>query len=304
MQLFLVQPRIGRTRVICLRNGLLFLALLFFPVFSCVFFFGAQYGSRQAQQGLNPLVAVHVQVSSVVAKLASKGRKDNNLDALALRLGQLQSQMLRLNVIGQRVVEELDIEKGEFDFSALPAMGGNPNDPFEEPHRYEDLLQQVETFSMQMHDQELQLRTFSELLTTRAIELETFPAGPPVKRGWMTSLYGSRTDPFSGKRAFHSGIDFAAKQGAEVVAVASGIVIWASRDGGYGKMVAIDHGDGYVTRYAHNKDLMVVAGERVEKGDTIARAGSTGHSTGPHVHFEVLRNGQKINPKKFVRKAC
>ncbi|MCI0653440.1 MAG: M23 family metallopeptidase [Methylococcaceae bacterium] len=277
------------------------MALLFFPLFSCVFFLGAQYGSHQAQQNFEPLVVVQ---SPSLVEFASEAHKDNYLDALALRLGQLQSQMLRLNVIGQRVVEELDIGKDDFDFSMLPAMGGNPNDPFEESHRYEDLLGQVDAFSMQLYYQELQLQTLRELLTTRALELETFPAGRPVRRGWMASSYGWRADPFSGRRTFHSGVDFAAKRGTEVVAVASGLVIWASRDGGYGNLIAIDHGDGYVTRYAHNKDLMVVAGDRVEKGDTIGHAGSTGHSTGTHVHFEVLRHGEKINPEKFIRKAC
>ncbi|MGH8475214.1 MAG: M23 family metallopeptidase, partial [Methylococcales bacterium] len=225
------------------------------------------------------------------------------LDALALRLGRLQSQMLRLNVIGQRVVEELDIGQDEFDFSALPPMGGNPNEPFQESHSYADLLSQVELFSTQLYDQELQLQTFSDLLTARAVEQETSPAGPPLHRVWKTSSFGWRSDPFTGRETFHSGVDFAAKQGTEVVAVASGLVIWAAPDGGYGNLIAIDHGDGYVTRYAHNKDLTVVVGDRVDKGDTIAHAGSTGHSTGPHVHFEVLKNGEKINPEKFIRKA-
>lgn len=299
MQLFLIHPRIGKTRVICLRRGMLVSMLLFPLLFSGVFYLGTQYGSSQAQQ----VIDTQVDLQSFRVSPAFKPQPDNQLDALALRLGQLQSQLLRLNVIGQRVIEELDIGQDEFEFSQLPAMGGSNVNLFEEPQSYDEILQQVATFSIQIHDQELQLQTFNELLTTREIEKETIPTGRPVKKGWLTSSYGWRADPFSGKRTFHSGVDFAAKQGAEVVAVASGLIIWASRDGGYGKMIAIDHGDGYVTRYAHNKKLTVVAGERVEKGDIIAHMGSTGHSTGTHVHFEVLRNGKKINPMKFIRKA-
>lgn len=297
MQLFLVHPRVGTTRVICLRKGMLFSVLFLFPLFASVFYLGAQYGSRQASQEVE--VHHYLQPSSG-ADLDLEA--ENQLDALALRLGQLQSQMLRLNVIGQRVVEELDIGKDEFDFSQVPAMGGSGADSIEYANNYEDLLEQVENVSIRMYDQELQLQTFSDLLTTRELEKETLPAGPPVRKGWITSSYGWRTDPFTGRRNFHSGVDFAGKTGDEVVAVASGLVIWAARDGGYGNLVAIDHGEGIVTRYAHNKDLIVEAGNRVDKGDIIAHMGSTGHSTGTHVHFEVLRNGKKINPVRFIRK--
>jgi murein DD-endopeptidase MepM/ murein hydrolase activator NlpD len=300
MQLFLVHPRVGKTRVICLRKGMLFSTLFFFPLISAVFFLGAQYGSRSAQHGVD--LHSGLQSASYV-ELTLEPQVENQIDALALRLGQLQSQMLRLNVIGQRVIEELDIATDEFDLSQVPAMGGGSIDPFAKSQSYEDLAKQVETFSLRLYDQELQLQTFSDLLTERELERETIPGGLPVRKGWLTSSFGWRTDPFTGKRTFHSGVDFAAKRGAEVVAVASGLVIWASRDGGYGNLVAIDHGDGYVTRYAHNKDILVAAGDRVGKGDTIAHMGSTGHSTGTHVHFEVLRNGKKINPEQFIHEA-
>lgn len=298
MQLFLINPRIGKTRVICLRKSMLISTLLFSLMFSGVFYLGTQYGSRQVNQEAGS----QIDFQSKHVQSTFEPQADNQLDALALRLGELQSQLLRLNVIGQRVIEELDIGHDEFDFSKPPAMGGTDVNQVEFSQSYEDILEQVATFSIQIHDQELQLQTFNELLTSRAVEEKTIPTGRPVNNGWLTSSYGWRTDPFSGKRTFHSGVDFAGKKGTEVVSVASGLIIWAGRDGGYGKLVAIDHGDGYVTRYAHNSKLTVVAGERVEKGDTIALMGSTGHSTGTHVHFEVLRNGKKINPMKFIRK--
>ncbi len=300
MQVFLVHPRVGKTRAICLRKGMLLSTLFFFPLFCCIFYLGTQYGFRQAQQDVD-LRLVLQSPSEIEANLAPPA--EIQLNALALRLGQLQSQMLRVNVMGQRVVEELDIGNDEFDFFQMPAIGGNRVDPFGKSQRYEDLIAEVETFSVELQEKELQLQAFSELLTERELEMEATPAGPPVKKGWVTSSYGWRTDPFTGIRTFHNGVDFTAKRGAKVFAVASGLVIWASSDGGYGKLVAIDHGDGYVTRYAHNKDLMVTVGDRVNKGDAIAHMGSTGHSTGTHVHFEVVQNGRKINPLKFIHKA-
>ena len=101
---------------------------------------------------------------------------------------------------------------------------------------------------------------------------------------------------------FHHGLDFAGKAGSEVVAVADGIVSWQGSRGGYGEMIEIDHGNGYQTRYAHNKELVVKLGERIEKGQAIALMGSTGRSTGPHVHFEILRDGKTVNPSNFIKR--
>lgn len=300
MQLFLVQPRVGKTRVINLRNGLVLSTLLLFPLFSCIFYLGARYGSQQIQQEVQ---FEPVFETPTYSEMNLENPPENKIDALAMRLGQLQSQMLRLNVIGQRVIEELHIAQDEFDLFQVPAMGGVSHDELEKSQSFSDLLDQVDTLSIHLHEKELQLQTFSDLLTDRELKMETFPAGRPIKNGAITSTFGWRVDPFSGRRSFHSGVDFAARRGAKVYAVASGLVIWAERDGGYGNLVSIDHGDGYVTRYAHNRDILVKVGDRVDKGDAIAHMGSTGHSTGPHVHFEVLQDGIKINPWKFVRTA-
>ena len=128
------------------------------------------------------------------------------------------------------------------------------------------------------------------------------PTGRPIKKGWVSSYYGYRVDPFSGKKVFHHGLDFAGKAGSEVVAVANGIVSWQGSRGGYGEMIEIDHGNGYQTRYAHNKKLVVKLGDRIKKGQAIALMGSTGRSTGPHVHFEILRDGKTVNPANFIKR--
>jgi murein DD-endopeptidase MepM/ murein hydrolase activator NlpD len=134
----------------------------------------------------------------------------------------------------------------------------------------------------------------------RSLHERIMPSGRPVRNGWVSSGYGMRTDPFTGKKEFHEGIDFAGKEGSRVLAVADGIVSWAGWRKGYGKMVEITHGNGYATRYAHNEKLLVSVGETVKKGQTIALMGSTGRSTGPHVHFEVVHNDREVNPAKYV----
>jgi len=129
---------------------------------------------------------------------------------------------------------------------------------------------------------------------------EVHPEGRPVHSGYISSMFGNRTDPFTGRAAFHKGVDFAGREGSEVVAVASGVVIWSGDRYGYGQMVEINHGNGYVTRYAHNSDNLVAVGDTVKRGEVIAVMGSTGRATGPNLHFEVLHNGRVVNPLSYV----
>jgi len=295
MQVFLVHPRGGITTAFCMRTGVFVVLVLFCLISMGVFSLGAKYGSYTERRFI-----VDLELSGHRA-LADKRDAENQIDALALRLGQLQSQMVRLNVIGRRVVEELDVGNDEFDFSELPAMGGMEAQNSASSQSYDDLARELSSFTVRMQERELQLKTLDKLLTTREVSKKLIPAGSPVIEGWQTSTFGWRTDPFHGRRTFHYGVDFAGKKGSDIVAVASGIVIAAGRDKGYGNLVELDHGDGNVTRYAHNKDITVAVGEAVSKGQVIAHMGSTGHSTGTHVHFEVVQNGIKVNPFKFIR---
>jgi murein DD-endopeptidase MepM/ murein hydrolase activator NlpD len=139
------------------------------------------------------------------------------------------------------------------------------------------------------------------VLMNRGLMAEVTPSGRPVNKGWMSSGYGKRTDPFKGKKSHHRGVDFAGKPGTEVVAVAAGVVIRSKKVPDFGNVVEIRHADGYSTLYAHNQKNLVKKGDVVSKGETIALLGSTGRSSGPHVHFEVHRNGKIVNPLRFVR---
>ncbi|MCG6900107.1 MAG: M23 family metallopeptidase [Gammaproteobacteria bacterium] len=223
-----------------------------------------------------------------------------DIDALTLRVGQMQAQMLRLNALGGRLVSQSDLDKDEFDFDAVPAVGGPEDVMNRESVPLADFLSMLEQLETEMVDREQKLSVLESLLMSRSLSERVTPSGRPVEEGWLSSRYGKRNDPFTGKQDFHKGLDFAGKKGSEVIAVGDGVVSWAGVKSGYGKLIEINHGNGYATRYGHNQSNLVKIGDTVKKGQQIALMGSTGRSTGPHVHFEVLHDGKAVNPSKFV----
>ncbi len=227
----------------------------------------------------------------------------NELEALTVRMARLQARLIRLDALGERVLNVAKLDENEFDFSQPPAMGGPVIDDQGEPYGPPDFIQVLDQLAQQIEDREQQLDIMAGLLVNRQLQDELSVAGTPVVKGWMSSKYGNRTDPFNGRRAWHNGVDFAGKLGSEIVAVASGVVTWADKRSGYGLMVEINHGGGYVTRYAHCKENLVGVGEVVKKGQAIALMGSSGRSTGPHVHFEVYKNGKPENPAAYIARA-
>jgi murein DD-endopeptidase MepM/ murein hydrolase activator NlpD len=241
----------------------------------------------------------------VQKRLVSEARRDaqTHLNALAVRMGQLQAQMLRLNALGQRLSRQANLNEGEFDFDQPPAMGG-PHDSEEKvPAQPSDFVSSLDELARQIEDREQKLTILETLLMNRNLRERVMPARRPTTSGWLSSSYGKRTDPFTGNTEFHKGIDFAGKAGAEVIAAGEGIVTWAGKRSAYGNMIEISHGDGYVTRYGHNKKNLVGVGDTVKKGQVIALMGSTGRSTGPHVHFEVRRYGKTVNPERYIQAA-
>lgn len=180
-----------------------------------------------------------------------------------------------------------------------PSRGGTINrnieldalSPSEEMNIVSDLLS----------DKKLELEVFIEDVEAQFEYLETVPDLMPAS-GRITSKFGNRRDPFTRRIQFHQGIDIANSSGTSIKAAAKGTVIFAGRNGGYGRTVIIDHGNGYKTLYAHNRDLLVKKGERVEKGQVIAKMGSSGRSTGVHLHFEIHKNNKPIDPLSLVNK--
>jgi murein DD-endopeptidase MepM/ murein hydrolase activator NlpD len=226
---------------------------------------------------------------------------EENMNALALRLGKLQAHVIRLDALGSRLTSMAKLNNGEFDFSQSPAQGGpvSANDN-STPMQVPDFMKSLQDLSSQLDDRNQQLSVLETMMMNRNLQAEVMPAGRPISQGWLSSYFGIRTDPFTGRRAHHSGVDFAGKMGSDVVTVAAGVVTYAAKRSGYGRLVEINHGNGYSTRYGHNSENLVKVGDTVKKGQVVAKMGTSGRSTGPHVHFEVLYNGRAVNPKNYI----
>jgi len=227
---------------------------------------------------------------------------EDTLDALSIRIAQMNARMIRLDALGRRLTDMADIDDGEFDFDSDPAMGG-PEEPMAAGSNVAipEMLEAMNTLGAQLNNREEQLDVLESVLMNQNLKDRVYPQGRPVNAGWLSSYFGKRTDPFTGKLANHTGIDFAGKIGAEISAVADGVVTWSADRYGYGIMVEINHGSGYSTRYAHNSENLVSIGDEVKKGQTVALMGESGRATGPNLHFEVLHNGSRVNPVKFIR---
>jgi murein DD-endopeptidase MepM/ murein hydrolase activator NlpD len=228
-----------------------------------------------------------------------EAREQNIQDYYAKQLGGLQAETIRLRMLSERLAEVAGFDTSAFSLDEHPAQGGLD---WEGASLTSETLERgIDALSDELRSQQDVLSSLEQYILTKDTIFGSIPTGKPVDSGWVSSFYGYRIDPFNGKKTFHQGIDIAGKVGSEVHAVAEGIVTWVGNRGGYGSLVEVDHGNGYVTRYAHNEEVTVEKGQRVSRGDTLALMGSTGRSTGPHVHFEVLRDGRHVNPYNFIK---
>lgn len=232
------------------------------------------------------------------ARLETTRREaQRELNALAARLGELQAQANRLNALGDRLTRVAKLGDGEFDFNRPVGVGGA------EAARdigTGELLGGLDEVERDFRRSGSQLSVLDALLFDQELERNAVPSRAPVANSFITSGYGHRADPFGGGSQYHRGIDFDARTGDPVMTVADGVVSYSGWRSGYGNVVEVDHGNGFVTRYAHNSRNTVKVGDLVRVGQEIAKAGSTGRSTGAHVHFEVWENGRVHNPRKFL----
>jgi murein DD-endopeptidase MepM/ murein hydrolase activator NlpD len=247
------------------------------------------------------LGALQEELASQAEELAAlQQQSESRLQGMTMTLAEFQARMTRLDALGEHLTAMANLEDGEFDFSQPPAMGGPLAGEFSVDYRNLDIGGEMSVFQQRLTDREQQLDILESLLTNRNLNDQVWISGRPVEKGWISSDFGQRTDPFTGKPAMHDGIDFAGKEGSNVVAVAGGVVTWTGTQSGYGEMVEISHGEGFVTRYAHNKQNLVEPGDVVRKGEPIGIMGSSGRSTGAHVHFEVYKHGRAIDPASYV----
>ena len=222
------------------------------------------------------------------------------MDALAIQLGALQARALRLDALGERLARAGKLDESEFNFSAAPAQGG-PEDPDATPQPLDaSLAANISQLRDRFQLEETRLNVLEELLLDRTVDNALLPKGYPVATGYIGSGFGTRTDPINGSVEHHMGLDFDAPVGSAIRAVADGVVSYNGERSGYGNVVEIDHGNGYMTRYAHNRKNLVRVGQRVHAGEEVALVGETGRATGPHCHFEVWLHGRPVNPLSYV----
>ncbi|TAP41576.1 M23 family metallopeptidase [Alteromonas sp. KUL49] len=221
-----------------------------------------------------------------------KRNTSDKLNALLVHIASLSAKVSLLDEQGKQIAEELGMDAADLDAFVPRSI---PDDLQQDP-----ILNEIALLEQSLDVKSQQLSMLESLVKGHHIHEQSQLSGRPIASGWLSSYYGMRADPFTGKPAMHKGLDFAGKAGDDVIATASGIVTWAGDRYGYGHLVEIDHGDGFVTRYGHNDELSVSVGDVVVKGQPIATMGNTGRSTGAHVHYEVIKDGEPVDPLPYV----
>ena len=262
--------------------------------------FGLGYLARGANgAALEEIARMQAQLDQQASELAqARDEAQREVNAIAARVGELQAQANRLNALGDRLTRVGKLKDGEFNFGELPGQGGSES---AEDVPSGDLLSSLDALQAQFDDSGRQLSVIEALLFDQTLESKRTPAGMPAP-GYISSRFGGRNDPFGRGRSHHLGIDIDANTGDPVTAAAEGVVSFSGVRNGYGNVVEIDHGNGYKTLYAHNSANLVRAGDIVRAGQQIARVGSTGRSTGSHLHFEVKLDGRQVNPRQYLEK--
>lgn len=235
------------------------------------------------------------------AKLeTSRLKTESQIVALTAKVADLQTRLVRLDAVGERLTKVAKLDKGEFNFSQPPGLGGPLRPAQGESVSSDEFFTAINELSRHIQNREEQYKTLDSILLTRTYEAEALFDSLPVHNGFLSSSFGYRADPFNGKAEFHSGIDFTAPIGTAVTAVAAGVVTMSAETKDYGNIIELNHVSNFETRYAHNKINFVQVGDVVKKGQIIALVGSTGRSTAPHVHFEVYKNGRVVDPATYL----
>jgi murein DD-endopeptidase MepM/ murein hydrolase activator NlpD len=308
MKVILVDQRHGHTKTIVLKGwlkGLFSLCLLGAPVALGYFGYGLAVSqstgvfSEESAQNWERQIRIQTEQISEI-----KEESEQQIEALTMRLAMLQARLVRLDAVGEHITAIANLDTGEFDFSDPIAIGG-PAVGVSESYSAAGFMDAVYQLERQLNDRQQQLEILEGLMTDRKIQSDGFIAGRPVEGAWIASRFGQRPDPITGRIVFHGGIDFTTgKSGAEINTVAAGVITWSGPRSGYGLMVEVNHGNGFTTRYAHSEKLFVDVGDIVMKGQNIALVGSTGRSTGPHVHFEVYKNGRVVDPAAYIHRTA
>lgn len=311
MKLIFISEKLGGSRAFFLGRwlrALLSLCLLGTTIPGVYYIFQEFRSEPPSLSDLNSDIELQKRLLEQAEKIGFLQQKSNNeISALTARLGTLQARLSRLDSLGLRITQLANLDDGEFDFDGDLPVGGpsvsvtDLSFPSLISNDYWAAEEAISDLTMHLEDRERQLLFLEEVLDRREAANNRQVFGQPLEYSWVASKFGNRPDPFTGKNSFHSGIDLTTgKAGAEIRTIASGVVTWAGPRSGYGLLVEVNHGNGFVTRYAHSEKLLVALGDVVTKSQKIAHVGSTGRSTGPHVHFEVYKNGRIVDPATYL----
>ncbi len=224
-----------------------------------------------------------------------------HLQRLVHRMEELEERLGRLDALGERVADAAEVDVGE-PTSKLPAIGGPSEEAVDVPQA-EDIYTAIDRLTQAIDSRELRFESFEDTLANRQVGDRGLYGSWPVHRGELSSFFGMRTDPFSGRRSLHQGIDFSGRPGTAILAAADGVVTFAGNKGDYGRAIEINHGEDCFTRYAHSKLIFVKQGDVVKKGQVIALMGNSGRTTGTHLHFEVYKHGRAVDPYIYLAQA-
>ncbi len=306
MNIILVSSQLAKARSVTLTKvHLLVLAVLMFALFIGAVLM-TQYAIVRLQPGsISNELRLWLASAQQDEQQKQQAYLHESLDTMAQRLGQMQAQLLRLDTLGARLAKISGMKPQEFSFDQIPAQGG-PYVPVAQQSEMslDNMNRQLATLSTLLSDRSDKLVALETLLMQNTLSKRLLPSVAPITEGWYSSNFGWRIDPFTGKNAMHEGVDYMVQAGTPIYASAAGVVVYADYHPQYGNMIEIDHGNDIVTRYAHASRLLTKVGTVVRRGQVIAKVGSTGRSTGNHLHFEVRYKGLAQNPVRFLQNAA
>lgn len=302
MNIILVSNRLSKPRTLTLSVQQLVLAAAVLIALGAVLFGSFYYFVlRHAVEERNPLLTDLVREAQEDESVRAQSYVRASLNSMAAKLGELQAQVLRLNTLGERLTRAAGMKPQEFQFDRPPGQGGADVGAASTPMSMDALNQKINELATALEAQSDHMGVLESTYVRHSAQKQFEPNALPVEGGYHSSNFGWRIDPFTGLNAFHEGIDFVAREGTPILAAAGGVVIFADVHPHYGKMVEIDHGNDLVTRYAHASAITVKTGDVVIRGSKIAEVGSSGRSTGPHLHFEVRQRGMALNPMRYLK---
>src|SRR5258708_15587404 len=304
MNVIFVGRKSGRVKQFDLHHPVIVAAavLLVLAIVGGAFSVGVGLGARHsASNSINQLGNWSADLLRQQAQIEEVKRiLQEKVNALAMRVGQMNANVIRVNALGKRLTRMAKLDDGEFDFGNPPALGGSEGGADGQPAQIPNLTAMVDDLQTQLSSREQQLGVLENLILNRELNKQVYPEGRPVQDGWISSYFGRRADPFTGYSAVHKGLDFAGPEGTKVMSVAAGLVTYAGDRSGFGQMVEINHGNGLATRYCHNEKLLMKQVDMIRKGQDVALMGFTGPSTGPHTHFDVLKNAAQVGPLRLI----